>query len=429
VKKSIGMIGLAAAGALPAPAFAQALVLPDSGDTAWLLTASVLALMTILPGLALLHAGRGTARHALSAFLQCFAIAAAVSLLFAVIGYSLAFGPGTALIGGGGNLFLSNLGDVREGLLVPESAFALFQMMLAIVAPVLLAGATAGRARLPWVIGMALVWSLIVYAPIAHWLWGGGWLAGLGAVDFGGGLVIHASAGVSALVLVKLLGPRTGWGSTPLPAHARALMLTGAGLAWLGFFGLAGGWAMSATDDAATALINTHLGACAAGLGWMLAERLRTGRISASGFALGALTGIAAVASSAVYVAPLGAIATGLIAAVLAFFAARILRRWLRADDPLHLFAVHGIGGIAGALLLAAFVFPALGGPGLEGGGTVVTLLVGQGVAVVTVAAWSVIGTLIAALGVAMVLPMRVTPAEEAERDASAHQERAWEWE
>ena len=408
------IIAFMALSALAAPAFAQEAMIQGNGDTAWLLTASLLALLTALPGLALLHAGRGTAPFALSAFVQSMAVAGAVSLLFAIIGYSIAFAPGTALIGGGANIFLSHLADVRDGLTVPESAFALFQLILAILPPVLLAGALTGRGRLPWVVAVTLVWSLIVYAPIAHWLWGSGWLAGLGAVDFAGGLVIHASAGISALVLLKMIGARTGWGSAPIRPHAPALGLTGAGLAWLGFFAINGGWALSATDDAATALINTHLAACAAGFGWMLAERIGKRRPSAAGFATGALAGIAAIASSAVYVAPFGAMLIGLAAAIAAYGAARLVRRWLRVDDPIQVFAVHGVGGIVGALLLAAFVFPLLGGPGLEGEGTMLSMLVAQGVAVLTVVTWSVIGTLIAGFGVSMLLPMRISPEEEA---------------
>lgn len=387
----------------------------DSGDTAWLLAASALILFMVLPGLALFYAGQVRAKSALAIPLQIGAIAAISSLVWIIAGYTLAFGPVTSgWIGGGSAWMLLVLGNVREGTLVPESAFTLFQMMFAVLTPALMVGAWADRARFGWVAGFAALWSLIVYAPITHWVWGGGWLATrLGTLDYAGGIVVHTAAGVSGLIAALLIGKRHGFPDTPTPSHAPMLALVGGAMLWVGWFGLNGGSALAATDDAASAMINTHAAACAAALMWLLIEQITTGKPSAIGFAKGAVAGLIIVSPAAGYIGPGAAILMGLIAAILACIFSQIIRRRLEIDDSLDVFALHGVCGIAGALMVAIFLTPALGGAGYAEGMGLARQLFAQVVGVAVVAAWSAIGTVIAALTVSMVIPMRVTEDEE----------------
>jgi Amt family ammonium transporter len=418
--------------AFPSAAMAQPEIVSDSGDTAWILVSSALVLMMALPGLGLFYGGLVRARNVLSVLMHCIVIGCTVSLLWVVVGYSLVFGvgseTGSPYIGGLGNAMFSGLADLRADTTIPESAYALFQMTFAIITPALVVGAFVERARFGWVVAFSTLWTLLVYVPVARWVWGGGWLAQFGALDFAGGIVVHTTAGVAALIVAKMLGERKGFNKTLLPPHSPALTMIGAGLLWVGWFGFNGGSALGATDDAATAIINTHLAACTAALAWIGVERWKIGKPTSIGLVTGAVAGLATVTPAAGYIGPMGGILLGLIGGVVCFFAVQLVKQKLKIDDSLDVFAVHGVGGIIGSLLMPLFFTAALGGGGFEDGVSMVNQMVSQVVAVVAVILWTAIATVIAAWTVSMVLPMRVD--EEAEHDGldlSSHGERGWE--
>jgi ammonium transporter, Amt family len=425
---------LAAVGAIALPGFAQAQeALADasnSGDTAWILTSSALVLLMTMPGLTLFYGGLVRTKNVLSVCVQCGAIAAIVSLLWVVAGYTMAFGKVTnGWIGAGNAWMLLNLGNVREGYLIPESAFAFFQMMFAAITPALMVGAWVDRARFGWVVAFSALWSLVVYAPVAHWVWGGGWLsAQMGTMDFAGGIVVHTTAGVSALVAAMLLGKRAGFPKTLMLPHSPALVTVGAALLWVGWFGFNGGSAVAANDDAASAIINTHVAACAAALAWLLIENFTVGKPTSVGFATGAVAGLATITPSAGYVSPGSAIVIGLAAAAVCYPMIQVIKGRLKIDDSLDVFAVHGVGGMTGSLLLAVFISPALGGTGYAEGASMATQLGSQAVGIGVTAIWSAVATALLATGVSFIVPMRVSEDDEREGlDLASHGERAWE--
>lgn len=432
MRKAAAGLLTALAIALPTAALAQegAVDVADSGDTAWILTSAALVLLMTLPGLSLFYGGLVRSKNFLSVMLQCGAIAAAASLLWIIVGYTLAFGEvGGGILGAGNAWMLINLGNVRPGYDIAEVTFALFQMCFAAITPALMVGAWVDRARFGWVMGFCALWSLIVYAPVAHWIWGGGWLASsFGTLDFAGGIVVHTTAGVSALVVALLLGKRQGFPKTLMLPHSPSLTMLGAGLLWVGWFGFNGGSAVAANDDAASAIINTHAAACAAALGWILIERFVVGKATSVGFATGAIAGLATVTPAAGMISPGAALLFGLIAAGVCFPAIQLVKQKLEIDDSLDVFAVHGIGGMTGSLLLAVFLSPDLGGTGYAEGMTMLGQLGGQAVGIAAVALWSVFATVVLALAVSLVIPMRVSEDEEREGlDISSHGERAWE--
>lgn len=429
-----GALSLAAALAiLPGVAQAQEALADaaDSGDTAWILTSSALVLLMVMPGLTLFYGGLLRTKNVLSVMIQCGAIAGIASLLWIIIGYTMAFGSVShGWLGGGNALMLSNLGNVRDGYAVPESSFVLFQMMFAAITPGLMAGAWVDRARFGWVIAFCALWGLLVYAPVAHWVWGGGWLSSqFGTLDFAGGIVVHTTAGVSALVIAMLLGKRQGFPKTLMMPHSPTLVITGAALLWVGWFGFNGGSAVAANDDAASAIINTHAAACAASLVWLLIERFTVGKPTSIGFATGAVAGLATITPAAGMVSPGSAIVIGVLAACICYPMIQLVKKKMAVDDSLDVFAVHGVGGISGSLLLAVFMSPSLGGTGYAEGANMVTQLGGQFVGVGVVALWSIVASVILALGVSWIIPMRVS--EDAEReglDLTSHGERGWEF-
>ncbi|HEX7819393.1 MAG TPA: ammonium transporter [Sphingobium sp.] len=425
-----GGIGLSAALAVPAMAQGQAATLvPDSGDTAWMLAASALVLFMTLPGLALFYGGLVRARNLLSVMMHCFAVAAVASLIWGVVGYSIAFAPGTPWTGGALNVGLSNLALLREGMTVPESAFVLFQMMFAIITPALMIGTFVERVRFGWLLGFSALWSLLVYAPVAHWVWGGGWLAELGTLDYAGGIVVHTTAGVSSLVIALLIGRRNGFPQKLILPHSPALTMVGAGMLWVGWFGFNGGSALGAGDGAASAMLNTHFGACAAALTWIAVERIKLGRATTVGIATGAIAGLATVTPAAGMIGPIGAMAMGVLGALVCFAVVILVRHKWHIDDSLDVFAVHGVGGMLGSLLLAPFASAALGGAGYDGELGVTSQFVAQAVGVGAVALWSAVVTLAISLIVAVIAPMRVSlDAEREGLDISSHGERAWEF-
>jgi len=432
MRKSAAMLSALMIAALPSVALAQdgQIDVANSGDTAWILMSSALVLMMTMPGLTLFYGGLVRAKNFLSVLVQCGAIAAVASLLWIVVGYTLAFGQVTnGWLGGGGALMLMNLGNVREGLSVPESSFALFQMTFAAITPALMAGAWVDRARFGWVVGFCALWGLAVYAPVAHWVWGGGWLASkLGTLDFAGGIVVHTTAGVSALIAAILLGRRQGFPKTVMLPHSPSLTMAGAALLWVGWFGFNGGSALAANDDAASAILNTHAAASAAAIAWLLIERFTYGKPTSVGFATGAIAGLATVTPAAGFISPGAAILFGLTAATVCYPMIQLVKQKLQIDDSLDVFAVHGVGGITGSILLALFMSPSLGGTGYAEGMTMGSQFVAQIIGVGVVALWSAVVSAILAVMVSVLFPMRVN--EDAEReglDITSHGERAWE--
>jgi ammonium transporter, Amt family len=423
--------GLAALFPVAVRAQEQLIDAADSGDTAWVLISSALVLLMTMPGLTLFYGGLVRAKNFLSVLVQVGAITAVASMLWIMVGYTMAFGPVTSgWLGGFDAVMLGSLGNVREGYAVPEIAFALFQMCFAAITPALIVGAWVDRARFGWVVAFSALWGLIVYAPVAHWVWGGGWLfSRLGTLDFAGGIVVHTTAGVSALVVALLLGQRKGFPKTLMLPHSPSLTMAGAALLWVGWFGFNGGSALAANDDAASAIINTHMAACAAAMMWLLVERFTVGKPTSVGFATGAIAGLATVTPAAGFISPGAAILFGVIATGVCYPMIQLVKKRLKIDDSLDVFAVHGVGGITGSLLLAVFLAPSLGGTGYAEGQTMIGQLVAQGIGVGVVALWSAFATAVIAVLVSLIWPMRVSEDTEREGlDLASHGERAWEF-
>jgi ammonium transporter, Amt family len=416
------------------PALAQPEIVSDSGDTAWVLIASALVLLMTLPGLALFYGGLVRSKNVLSVLMQCFVITCTVSLLWAVVGYSLVFDGSNPWIGGLNRAFLGGLDDLRDGLTIPESTFALFQMTFAIITPALVIGAFVERIRFGWVVAFSLAWTLFVYIPVAHWVWGGGWLSTLGTADFAGGIVVHTTAGIAALVLAKMLGARKGFDKSMIPPHSPALVMTGAGLLWVGWYGFNGGSALAASDDASSAILNTHLAACAAALVWIAIERIKIGKSTSIGVVTGAVAGLATITPGAGVIAsvgqvgPMGAIILGMLAGLVCFYAVQLVKMRFKLDDSLDVFAVHGVGGMMGSILFPLFVLPVFGGSGFTEGVTLGGQLFAQVAGVGVTALWTLIATVAIAFIISYAIPMRVD--EEAEHDGldlSSHGERGWD--
>ena len=430
--KTLGL--LLAAGWAVSPLSAQQTFDPatadvaNSGDTAWILTSSALVLLMTLPGLALFYGGLVRAKNFLSVLIQCMAVAGICSVLWIVVGYTLAFGGVTnGFLGSGLNWMLANLGNVREGTAIPESAFAMFQMTFAVITPALMIGAWVERARFGWVVAFCALWLLVIYAPVTHWVWGDGWLSQLGVLDFAGGIVVHTTAGVSALVVAIMMGKRMGWPKTLMLPHSPALTVAGGAMLWVGWFGFNGGSALTATDDAAAAIINTHIAASMAALVWILIEKFKVGKPTAVG--TGAIAGLATITPAAGFVGPGAAIIIGAAASIVCFMAVGLVKNGFKIDDSLDVFAVHGVGGMLGSLMLALFISEGFGGTGyaeeMAFGSQFVAQLIGVG----AVAIWSAVATAILGFGISFILPMRVSEDDERDGlDISNHGERAWDF-
>ncbi|HSW13934.1 MAG TPA: ammonium transporter [Solimonas sp.] len=371
--------GLRAAGAamalLPAGPAAAASVAFDqisAGDTAWMLSATALVLLMTIPGLALFYAGMVRKKNVLATTLQSFAVCALVTVLWVVVGYSLAFTPGSPFIGGFDQLLLRGLSYFKEaGQLsvspiaptIPESVFVMYQLTFAIITPALITGAFAERMRFSAMLLFVTAWSLLVYAPVAHWVWEpGGWLATLGAQDFAGGTVVHINAGAAGLVCAYMLGRRDGYGSEPFMPYNLALTLMGASLLWVGWFGFNAGSAVAADGRAGMAMLVTQVAAATAVLSWMLVEWIMRKRASLLGACSGAVAGLVAITPASGFVDVGGALAIGLAAGVLCYWGATGLKRLLGADDSLDVFGIHGVGGMVGALLTGVFSSKAISG-------------------------------------------------------------------
>lgn len=351
--------------ATPLLMLAQPSLAADTGHTAWILTATALVLFMTIPGLSLFYAGLVRAKNVLSVLMQCFAITGLMSLLWFVAGYSIAFGtdgvePG-AYIGDMGNLFLANvtLDSVRNG--IPESLFVMFQMTFAVITPALIVGGFAERMKFSAMLLFSAAWMLLVYAPVCHWVWGGGWLGDMGLQDFAGGTVVHITAGVAALVAAVMMGPRRGFGQTAMPPHNLTITLTGAGMLWVGWFGFNAGSALAADNSAAMAMLVTHLSAACGSLAWMTMEWIRHGKPSVLGIVTGMVAGLGTITPASGSVGPAAAVIIGLSAGVVCYFATITLKNTLKIDDSLDVFPVHGVGGMLGTILIGVFAAPSLG--------------------------------------------------------------------
>ena len=412
--RTLALLALAAA-PIAAHAQADAASAVDSGDTAFVLGAAMLGFAMILPGVVLYQGGALRARAFAALATQTGAIAAVVSLLWIVVGYTLAFGTvTTGWLGSGNAWMLIDLANVRADSAVPEVAFVWLQLGFAVLAAVLLTGAWAERGNIAWVVPFAGLWSILVYAPVTHWVAGGGWLGlRLGTVDQGGALNVHACIGISALVITLLMGRRAQFVPDQKPqGHAPALALAGSGMVLVALLALTAGATLAASDDAGTTLVNLQVAAAAGALVWLLIDAMTLGKVHPLSLARGALAGLIAASAAANACAPGAAMVAGLAGALVARIAARLIRAGA-IDDAVDLVSVHGLAGLAGAMLAAPLIAGTLGGTGYAAGMGPVRQVVAQAVAAGVVVAWSAIGTAIAALMVAMVVPMRVSEADE----------------
>lgn len=401
----------------------------DSGHTAWVLTASALVLFMTLPGLALFYGGLVHSRNVLSVLMQCFAICCVVSVLWALCGYSLVFHGDGALIGGLDRALLTGFDAVRTPTLLPESAFALFQMTFAVITPALIIGAFPERTTFPFVVLFSAFWLMLVYVPVAHWIWGGGWLFALGVLDFAGGIVVHTTAGVSALVLAVMIGKRRGFPAQMTPPHSPGMTMAGAGMLWVGWFGFNGGSALASDASAANAILATHLSASAGAMAWTAAEWIKIRKPTSIGIVTGAVAGLATITPAAGLVAPGAGIVIGFAGGLVCFYATLLVKQRFQIDDSLDVFAVHGVGGMLGSLLLAVFALPALGGIGFGEGGSVAKQFGVQLLAIVVTLVWSGLLTVALTKAIGRFVPIRVDAEAEYEGlDIAAHGERAYEY-
>lgn len=346
---------------LAVPQYALANDAPDSGNTAWILTATALVLFMTLPGLSLFYAGLVRSKNVLSILMQCFAIACIASLLWFAGLYSLSFSEGNSVIGDLSKAFLMGVGKDALSGDIPESLFFMFQMTFAIITPALIVGAFAERMKFSSVLIFSSLWLIFVYAPVCHWVWGGGWLGKLGLLDFAGGTVVHITAGIAALVVALMIGNREGFPTTAMPPHNMTMTVTGAGMLWVGWFGFNAGSALAANGDATMAMLVTHISAAAGSLSWMVVEWIKFRKPSVLGIVTGMVAGLGTITPASGYVGPAGALLIGLTAGVVCFYATQIIKRKFVIDDSLDVFPVHGVGGILGTLLAGIFASTELG--------------------------------------------------------------------
>ncbi|MEX2480157.1 MAG: ammonium transporter [Gammaproteobacteria bacterium] len=372
-----------------APQLASADVL-DSGDSAWLLMSTALVLMMTLPGLALFYGGLVRSKNVLSVLMQCFALTCAMSLLWMCVGYGLAFGEGGALNAfiGGGKLFLADITRASTSGTIPETVFVMFQMTFAIITPALIVGAFAERMKFAAVMFFSVLWMLVVYIPVCHWVWGGGWLGEMGLLDFAGGTVVHVNAGVAALVAALVIGNRRGFPHTAMMPHNLTMTVIGASMLWVGWFGFNAGSAVAANNDAGMAMLATHMSAAAGSLAWMTIEWFKHGKPSVLGIVTGMVAGLGTITPASGFVGAGGALLIGMSAGVICYFATQAVKRWWLVDDALDVFSVHGVGGVLGTLLAGVFVASELGGAGYAPGMTMGSQLTVQFVGVAATAAW-----------------------------------------
>ena len=414
---------------LPSPALAEEAPVLNSGDTAWMLTATALVLFMTIPGLSLFYAGMVRSKNVLSVLMQCFAITSLMSILWALYGYSIAFGGDGAFWGGLSKMFLKGVGvDTLSGT-IPESVFMTFQMTFAIITPALIVGAFAERMKFSAMLVFMTIWVTIVYAPVCHWVWGGGgWLGSKGILDFAGGTVVHINAGMAGLVAAIILGKRKGYPATHMPPHNLGYTLMGASMLWVGWFGFNAGSELAADGVAGMAMAVTQIATAAAALGWMFIEWAKHGKPSVLGIASGAVAGLVAITPASGAVGPMGALAIGFASGVGCFYASTVIKHALGYDDSLDVFGIHAVGGIIGAILTGVFCAESLGGAGFGGD---ITSISGQvSVQLIGVTATLIYTGVVSAIILKVldgVMGIRVSEDEETEGlDLSLHNERGY---
>ena len=397
----------------------------DSGDTSWMLTASALVLFMTLPGLALFYGGLVRSKNILSVLAQCIAIAGIATLVWVVCGYSLAFGEPNAFWGGFGNMFLIGITVDSVSGTIPESLFIMFQATFAIITPALIVGAFTDRMKFSSMSVFSALWLILVYAPICHNVWGGGYLSNFGIIDFAGGTVVHINAGIAALVACLVIGPRIGYPRTPMPPHNLALSFIGACMLWIGWFGFNAGSELAADGVAAMAMLVTQVATAAAALTWALMEKIFSNKASLLGMITGAVAGLVAITPASGSVGPLGAIAIGIASGVLCYFASTSLKRKLGYDDSLDVFGVHGVGGIVGAILTGVFSSATLGGSGIEG--TIGSQVLAQMIGVIVTIIYCGIVSYIILKVIDKTMGLRVSEEQESDGlDITLHGERGY---
>jgi Amt family ammonium transporter len=415
---------------LPSLALADEAPKLSSGDTAWMLTSTALVLFMSIPGLALFYAGMVRSKNVLSVLMQVFAITSLISIVWMVAGYSLAFEPGgsmNAYVGGLTKAFLKGVGIDSLSGTIPETVFMTFQMTFAIITPALIVGAFAERMKFSAMLWFMGIWVLVVYAPITHWVWGGGWLADKGILDFAGGTVVHINAGIAGLMAALVLGKRKGYPTTPMPPHNLSFTLMGASMLWVGWFGFNAGSELAADGTAGMAMAVTQIATAMAALAWMFAEWISHGKPSVLGIASGAVAGLVAITPASGTAGPMGALVIGAAAGVGCFLASTKLKRALGYDDSLDAFGVHAIGGIIGALLTGIFADASLGGAGLADGVTIGHQFGVQVIGVLATLIYTGVVSFILLKIIDMVIGLRVTEEEEQEGlDIVLHDEKGY---
>ena len=427
MKSLFALLGALFISLLPTMAFAEDKL--SSGDTAWMLTATVLVLFMTIPGLSMFYAGMVRSKNALSTFVQIFAITALMTVLWVVIGYSIAFGGEGAYWGGLDKMFLKGVTVDSLSGTIPETVFMVFQMTFAIITPALIVGAFAERMKFSAMLIFMAIWLVVVYAPITHWVWGdGGWLGGKGILDFAGGTVVHINAGVAGLVSAIVLGKRKGYGKTVMAPHNLTYTIIGASMLWVGWFGFNAGSELAADNVAGMAMAVTQIATAMAALTWMLAEWIFHGKPSGLGIASGAVAGLVAITPASGAVGPMGALAIGAASGFLCYLGATKLKKIFGYDDSLDAFGVHGIGGIVGAILTGVFAAKGFGGAGFGDGiesiaGQVTVQALGVGATLI----YTGVVTFIILMLLKLTIGLRVSEEVETEGlDTSEHDERAY---
>jgi ammonium transporter, Amt family len=410
----------------------------SGGNTAWIITATALVLFMTMPGLALFYGGLVRSKNVLSVLMQCFAICCVASVVWLILGYSIAFGEGNAWWGGLSKAFLNGITTKTLSGNIPENVFFMFQMTFAIITPALIVGAYVERIKFGAVMFFTALWIIFVYAPSTHWIWGGGFLSdlswagamlkGFATMDFAGGLVVHANAAVAALVIAKVLGSRKGFPNELRPPHNPSLVMIGAAMLWVGWYGFNAGSALAADGNAGMAMTVTHISAATACLVWILIEYIKFGKPSLVGIATGAIAGLATITPGSGFVGPVGALIYGALSGIICFYMISVVKNKWKIDDSLDVFAVHGVGGILGILLTAIFADVSLGGNGLAAGISIKVAFLGQLLATVITIGWAALMSYILLKITQSFFGLRVTEDEEIEGlDITSHGERGYD--
>jgi len=388
----------------------------NGADTAWILTSTALVLFMTIPGLALFYSGLVRSKNVLSVLMQCFAITSMASILWFAYGYGLAFGDGGSMNKWIGSIdwFMSSVSRDSLSGTIPETVFVMFQMTFAIITPALIVGGFAERMKFSAMLWFSGIWLTVVYLPVCHWVWGGGWLGDMGLLDFAGGTVVHVNAGVAAIVAAMVLGNRKGFGTTAMPPHNLTMTVAGAAMLWVGWFGFNAGSALAANGDAGMAMLVTHIGAAAGSLAWMFMEWVRHGKPSVLGIVTGMVAGLGTITPASGFVGPTGALIIGLTAGVVCYVATAFIKRTLKIDDSLDVFPVHGVGGVLGTLCAGLFV-GTLGGVGLAEGMTTGGQVWVQFIGVAATFGYCAVATWIILKIIDVVIGLRVTGDEETE--------------